>query len=312
MRPALALGRDPPQRLCQCPRSVRRLQRAVHVRHAAQDREARRPASVVLRRAEARPGLERGLERYASVLELDHALGDDEPQVVLEPAADAVESVRSRITRRPLRVDVDVAVFDDDAVAVDVVRPRVQGPAARDVEARVVPVAVQQPVVQVTAMQRKAHVRATVIDREELLTLPQHQHRRTADAHDLIGVVRPVPYGAGEHTFGHSESLLRALYLPRKMTNSLFAPRPGPATSRLQIPDISDHHGEGIDVSFLPSDFRAVLRRIWGITSGLMEQLIHVAESSTQWVQLGLREDRPVWTTAGVRLAPGLWPFRRG
>ena len=49
-----------------------------------------------------------------------------------------------------------------------------------------------------------------------------------------------------------------------------------------------------------------------GITSGLMEQLIHVAESSTQWVQLGLREDRPVWTTAGVRLAPGLWPFRRG
>ena len=49
----------------------------------------------------------------------------------------------------------------------------------------------------------------------------------------------------------------------------------------------------------------------YGGSSGLMAQLIRTVESGTQWVQLSLREDRPVWIGAAVCLVFVLWLSRR-
>ena len=50
----------------------------------------------------------------------------------------------------------------------------------------------------------------------------------------------------------------------------------------------------------------------YGGSSGLVAQFARAFESSTQWVQLSFREDRPVWIGAGVCLVFVLWLFRRG
>jgi hypothetical protein len=50
----------------------------------------------------------------------------------------------------------------------------------------------------------------------------------------------------------------------------------------------------------------------YGGSSGLMAQLVRAVESSAQWVQLSLREDRPVWIGVGICVVLVLWLSRRG
>ena len=49
----------------------------------------------------------------------------------------------------------------------------------------------------------------------------------------------------------------------------------------------------------------------YGASGGVMAQLVGAVESSTEWVQLSLREDRAIWIGAGICLVVGLWLFRR-
>lgn len=49
----------------------------------------------------------------------------------------------------------------------------------------------------------------------------------------------------------------------------------------------------------------------YGGSSGLLARAIHALEAGMNWVQLSLREDRPVWIGAAVCVVLGLWLFRR-
>jgi hypothetical protein len=50
----------------------------------------------------------------------------------------------------------------------------------------------------------------------------------------------------------------------------------------------------------------------YGVSSGVIAQFFHAVESGTQWLQISLREDRPIWIAAGICLVLGLWLTRRG
>ena len=72
--------------------------------------------------------------------------------------------------RRP-QVDEDVVAVERDRKAPQLVRELVEGPAGREVEASVVPVAGEDPVADRPTVQREAHVRAPVVDRVHLLAV---------------------------------------------------------------------------------------------------------------------------------------------
>ena len=61
-----------------------------------------------------------------------------------------------------------------------VVGPQVEGAAARELEARLVPVAGQDAVLDAAAVERKAHVRAAVVHRVDACAVREHRHRAVA------------------------------------------------------------------------------------------------------------------------------------
>ena len=79
-------------------------------------------------------------------------------------------------------VHVDLAVLDLDREAAQLVGPLVEGAAAAEVEARVMPVAGEDPVRDRAAVEREAHVRAAVVDGVHLAALEQQAHGVSLDA----------------------------------------------------------------------------------------------------------------------------------
>src|ERR1700722_15859116 len=71
-----------------------------------------------------------------------------------------------RIAAR-IEIDPDVAVFDLDRERAHVVRPRIECAPAMQVEARVMPVAGEDAILDGAAIKRKAHVRASIVDGED-------------------------------------------------------------------------------------------------------------------------------------------------
>ena len=82
------------------------------------------------------------------------------------------------------QVDVDVVALDLDGEAAQLVGELVEGAAGAEVEARVVPVAREDPVVDRPAVQREAHVRAAVVDRVDGVSIGEQADRVAIEAHD--------------------------------------------------------------------------------------------------------------------------------
>ena len=118
--------------------------------------------------------------------------------------------MRAWVTRRAVRVHEDCASLDMHSITVDVVRPRVEGRAGRDVEARVVPVAVEEAVVDVAPVQREAHVWAAVVDGVELAPVKHHQHRRVADRHHVVPGRLDLVDGPRNYHFAHTGPIVAA------------------------------------------------------------------------------------------------------
>ena len=85
-------------------------------------------------------------------------------------------------TRR--HVHVDLPVVDLDREAAQLVGPLVERAAAAEVEARVVPVAGEDPVRDRPAVEREAHVRAAIVDGVHLAAFVQQADRVAFDADD--------------------------------------------------------------------------------------------------------------------------------
>jgi len=58
-----------------------------------------------------------------------------------------------------------------------VVCPQIEGTAAREIEAGVVPVAGKGAVLDAAAIQRKAHMRAAIVEREDTIFVVDDQYR---------------------------------------------------------------------------------------------------------------------------------------
>src|SRR5687768_13296271 len=73
---------------------------------------------------------------------------------------------------------------DLDRAGRHVVGPEIEGAAAGEIEAGMVPVTGQDPVCDAAALQRKAHVRAPVVEREDTSLIVDEKDRRMPAVHD--------------------------------------------------------------------------------------------------------------------------------
>src|SRR5262249_20164799 len=97
-----------------------------------------------------------------------HGLGDDEPEVVGEAVRKALTPVRGGIgnTERCRHPDFTIAQFDREDRYV--IRPQIEGAAAFEIEAGVVPMAGQDAILDAAPLEREAHVRATIVEGENV------------------------------------------------------------------------------------------------------------------------------------------------
>ena len=104
------------------------------------------------------------------------------------------------------RVDPDDAVLEGDLEAQHVVREQVEGTAALQVEARVVPVTGQDAVAHAAAVQREAHVRAAVVDRVDLALVREHGDAPARCAHDHHTAALDLVQGSDTDSFANRGS----------------------------------------------------------------------------------------------------------
>ena len=78
----------------------------------------------------------------------------------------------------------DLAVTHLDRAGRHVVGPQIEGAAARQIEARVVPVAGQDAVLDAAAIQRKAHMRAAIVEREHTTFVVDDEYRTMPPVRD--------------------------------------------------------------------------------------------------------------------------------
>ena len=85
---------------------------------------------------------------------------------------------RRRSGRHP-----DFALDDADCAQGHVVRPEIEGRAAPQIETGMMPMAGEDAILDAAAMERKAHVRAAVVERDHIAALGHDEHRAARRAH---------------------------------------------------------------------------------------------------------------------------------
>src|SRR5262249_36196020 len=102
-------------------------------------------------------------------------LGDDEPEVVGEAVRKPLSPVPGGIgiTERRLQPDFTIAEFDREDRYV--VRPQIEGAAAFEIEAGVMPVTGQDTVLDGAALEWEAHVWAPIVEGEHAPIVVDHK-----------------------------------------------------------------------------------------------------------------------------------------
>jgi hypothetical protein len=113
-----------------------------------------------------------------------HGLGDDEPDVMRETIRKPLMPVRSGIGVTERGFHPDVAIAHLDRADRYVVRPQVEGAAALEVEAGVVPMTAQDAVLDASALKWEAHVRATIVECEDAPAVVDDEDRTMAPVHN--------------------------------------------------------------------------------------------------------------------------------
>ena len=101
-------------------------------------------------------------------------------EAVVEPLA----PMRGRISMAKDGSHPDFAVTHLDRAGRHVVCPQIEGTATREIEAGVVPVAGQGPILDATAIQRKAHMRAAIVEREDATFVVDDEYRTMPPVRD--------------------------------------------------------------------------------------------------------------------------------
>ena len=94
-------------------------------------------------------------------------LADDQTEIVGQPVVQPSAPVFRRVGLSERRLHPHVRVTHLDGTGRHVVGPQIEGAAAREIEACVMPVAGQNAIVDASAVERKAHVRTTIVKSED-------------------------------------------------------------------------------------------------------------------------------------------------
>ena len=148
-----------------------------------EDRETHAPAVAVLRTEQRHLPHDVG-RRYVGRELTMHGLGDDEAEIVREAVRKPLMPVRGGIGMTERGLHPDLAIAHLDRTDRDVVRPQIEGAAACEIEAGVMPVAGQDAVLDAAALERKAHVRATVVEGEDAPAVVDDEDRTMATVHN--------------------------------------------------------------------------------------------------------------------------------
>ena len=113
-----------------------------------------------------------------------NGFGDDKAQNMSKPVVEPLASMRSRIRVAEDGPHPDFAVTDFGGAGRHVVCPQIEGTATREIEAGVVPVAGQGAVLDASAIQGKAHMRAAIVEREDTAFVMDDEYRSMRPVHD--------------------------------------------------------------------------------------------------------------------------------
>ena len=110
-----------------------------------------------------------------------HALGDHEAKVVGKPVLEPTAPVARGVAMTKRGLDPDLAVVTHlDRTGRDIVGPEIEGAAAREIEARVMPMTGQDPVLDGATIEWEAHVWAAVVECEDAPAIIHDQDRGMA------------------------------------------------------------------------------------------------------------------------------------
>ena len=170
-------------------RAVFRLQVRQHIRAASQYRHRLSPARRRVCRAEIRADSQRNSIVRIHSVQPQYRLGDHQANVVLQRVLETLRPAHRLVSLGRRWVHPHLAVIGHRHwERPHIVGERVECAAARQIKARVVPVAGQDAVLHGSPVQRKSHVRTSVVHCEYSLTMSEHcdsmpatrDHRATA------------------------------------------------------------------------------------------------------------------------------------
>lgn len=113
-----------------------------------------------------------------------YRLGNDKAEVVGKAVVEPSAPMRCRVSiaERGLHPHFQVTHFD--GTGRHVVGPQIEGAAACEIEASVVPVAGQDAILEAAAVERKPHVWTAAVKREDAPAVVNHEDRTMRPAHD--------------------------------------------------------------------------------------------------------------------------------
>src|SRR5919108_5353593 len=107
-------------------------------------------------------------------LQAEHRLGDDQTYGMLQALLQTRGPMLHWVAWRRRGIHPHLAVDDGHRKGAHIVGERVEGPAAGEIEACMMPVTGQDAIFDSTALQREPHVRAAVVDGIHLTLVVEH------------------------------------------------------------------------------------------------------------------------------------------
>ena len=138
------------------------------------DRQANAPTVTVLNPEQRHLAHDIGWRHPGRELAV-HGFGDDKAEDMREAVVEPPAPMRSRIRVAEGGPYPDFAVPHLGGAGRHVVCPQIEGAAAREIEAGVVPMTRQCAVLDAAAIQRKPHMRAAIVKREDTIFVVDDQ-----------------------------------------------------------------------------------------------------------------------------------------
>src|SRR5215467_4215467 len=158
-------------------------QNGQEIAERSEDRQTYAPTVAVLD-PEQRDLSHDSRRRHAGRKLAVNGFGDDKAQDMREAVVEPLAPMRGRIRVAEDGPHPHFAITPLGGAGRHVVCPQIKGTATREIEAGVVPVAGQGAVLDAAAIQRKAHMRAAIVEREDTIVVVDDKYRSMWPVYD--------------------------------------------------------------------------------------------------------------------------------